>query len=88
MATTPSAAPMTLSVDGAQANTYPPITLARPEKTPLKDDHARTRLLSALLAPVTTTPVSPNAHRALSPPMFRWFFNYFPPLAFLTGGLF
>jgi hypothetical protein len=79
---------MTLSVAGAQANIYPPITPARPEKTPLKDDHARTRLLSVLLAPVTMTPVSPNAHRALPPPMFRWLFNYLPPLAFLTGGSF
>jgi hypothetical protein len=88
MATTPSDAPMTLSVDGAQANTFPPITPARPEKTLLKDDHARIRLLSVLLALVTTTPVSPNAHRALPPPMFRWFSNYFPPLVFLTGGSF
>jgi hypothetical protein len=88
LATTPYAAPMTLSVAGAQANIYPPITPARPEKTPLKDDHARTRLLSVLLAPATMTPVSPNAHRALPPPMFIWFFNHFPPLAFLTGGSF
>src|SRR6266849_2602882 len=46
MATTLSAAPTTLSVDGAPANTSPPITFVQPEKTPLKDDHARTPLLS------------------------------------------
>ena len=73
---------MTLRVDGAQANIFPPITPARPEKTPLKVDHARTRLLSVLLALATTTPVSPNAPHALQPLRFKWTPSNFPPLVF------
>ena len=87
MATTLSDAPTTLFVDSALANTYPPITLAQPEKTQLKDDHARTLLLSVLPAQVTTTPASPNAPHALPPLMCKWYFSDFPPLVFLTGGL-
>src|SRR6266852_5088721 len=81
-ATTPSAAPMTPSVDGALANTPPPTTSAQSGKTPLKDDHARKRLLSVLLAPVTTTPVSPSVRRALQPPTFKWSCTNFPSLLF------
>jgi hypothetical protein len=88
MATTLSTASMNFHVDGVQVNTYPLITLAQPEKILLKVDHARTPLLSVLLTPVITTPVSPNVYRALSPPMLKWTFINSRPLVFLTGGLF
>jgi hypothetical protein len=88
MATTLSAASITLSVHGAQGNIYPQIIPARLEKKWLKDDNTCTRLFIVLIALVTMTPVSPNAHHAHPPPMFRWISNYFPPLVLLTGGLF
>src|SRR6266849_5122883 len=84
-ATIPSAAPMTLPVDGVPANTPPPTTSALSEKIPLKVDHARIRLLSVLLALVTTNPVSPNARRALQPPTSRWTCTNFPSLLFYLG---
>src|SRR3978361_631391 len=77
-ATIPPAAPITLPADGAQANTSPPITPALSERTSLKADHVPTPLLSVLGAQVTMTPVSPNAHHALPPLMFKWTFTNLP----------